>query len=261
MRLFFNALDSERFIMSVIVAVLVACAVVRCEPAIANAGRPAWLSLERIPTPTFKDVHEQYFRIAWNEAGPKNLADQDGILQSLLFAGGGRKEGRTARGQGYGLDYKKLMLRMIAHSTRTFPADSRFLLFTDAQRTRLVARQTRRNRWTSTLKLDCSEPAGWPERKLDGKPMGSFRLHYGERCQRLVETTREFLKGHIASQCDGQPTTWGAGPDITRRGGPIEEGWTEVFCHHAPSAECAELDRRERLNSSVCAQNRFWDWR
>jgi len=222
---------------------------------------PARLAALKIPTPTFDDVHERFVAIVVNESGFKSVADQDGILQSLLHGGGGRKHDRRYRGQGYGLDYTKLMRQMARHSKRTFPANSRFLTLTMAQRLRLARRQTRLNRWTSTLKLDCSDPSGWPEKKPDGTPMLSWRL-FRERCQRLVETTRAVLQGKVQSYCDGRPTTWGSIWDIRKPGGALDRGWTEVHCDRPPDnpETCEQLTKLELWNSKTCARNTFWTW-
>lgn len=223
---------------------------------------PAHLASRVFPTPTFADVHERFMAIAANESGFKSIADQDGILRALLHGGGGRRAGRHGRGQGYGLDYTKLMRQMARHSKRTFPANSQFLLLTTAQRTWLTKRQTRQNKWASTLKLDCSEPEGWPEKKRDGSPMVSWRYGFRKRCLKLVETTRLVLQGRVRSYCDGQPTTWGSVPDIRRPGGALDQGWVEVHCDRPPDSPetCEELSRQELLNSTTCARNTFWTW-
>jgi hypothetical protein len=228
-------------------------------------GLPAWLAAGRMPIPTFAEIHRAFTRICANESGFKSLADQDGILQSLLYAGGGRREGRTLRGQGYGLDYRKLMKRMARHSRRTFPTDSKFLMMSGKQRMLLARRQTRQNKWTSTMQLDCSQPEGWPELKKDGsRRMDPWKSHYGKRCQVLVETTRAFLKGRIKSYCDGRPTTWGSKPDIYRPGGAHDEGWLEIHCDRPnpdnPDEDCDELEKPDLLNSTTCARNHFWTW-
>lgn len=221
---------------------------------------PAWLASSKVPTPTFKDVHRAYMRIVVNESGFKSRADQDGILQALLYGnGGGRKMARTRHGQGYGLDYTKLMYRMIRHSKRTFPANSRFLPMTTAQRAWLRSKQTRQNKWTSTMKLDCSEPAGWPEKKLDGTGMDPWAANFGSRCRLVVASTRSFLRGEFPSNCELWPSTWGSHRDVVRRGGPLDQGWTQVNCN-APGMECADLTKQELRNSEHCARNTFWRW-
>lgn len=225
----------------------------------------AFLASGRVPTPAFDDIHLAFTRIVVNESGFNSLADQDGILRALMWRGGGRKAGRDKRGQGYGLDYSKLMKRMVAHSTRTFPTNSRFLALTNSQRVLLSRRQTRQNRWTSTLRLNCSEPTGWPKTKLDGsRRMDPWRSHYGKRCQRVVRSTRAFLQGKLRSHCDAQPTTWGSILDIRRPGGALESGWDEVHCDRPnpnnPDEVCDELTKEELLNSKTCARNTFWTW-
>jgi len=226
---------------------------------------PARLAAAVMPVPTFDDVHRAYMRIVVNESGFKSLADQDGILQALLWRGGGRKAGRRGYGYGWGLDYRSLMKRMIAHSRRTFPPDSKFLTVTHVQRLRLEKRQTRRNRWTSTLQLDCSEPEGWPEMKRDGsRRMDPWRSHYGKRCRLVVETTRAFLQGRMETHCDGDPTTWGSVSDIYRPGGAHDNDWLEISCDRPhpknPDYDCDKLTRQQLLNSKFCAKNHFWTW-
>lgn len=225
---------------------------------------PARVAAGRFPVPTFADVHRAFVRICGNESGMKSLADQDGILQSLLNGGGGgRREGRRYRGQGYGLDYTKLMRRMTRHSKRTFPPDSKFLLLTQPMRARLARRQTRLNKWTSTLELDCRQPAGWPKYKLDGvTPMLPWR-NFEERCRLLVETTRRVLQGKVESYCDGRPVTWGSEQDITKPDGAIAKGWTEVHCDRPPDTPetCGEKTKLELWNGTTCARNTFWTWK
>jgi len=208
-----------------------------------------------IPVPTFDDVHLAYFRIVVNESGLGCLADQDGILQAMLYQGGGRKYSRNVRGTGYGLDYVKLMRRMAAHSTRAFPSDSVFLPISVERRVALEMSQTDHNRWTSTLTLDCSEPLGW-----SSDTPGTWRANYFKRCSETVETTRAFLVGKLASKCGGTPTTWGSESDTVRRGGPLDLGWNEIVCDRDPSVDCRSFEVQERLNSRVCARNRFWSW-
>jgi hypothetical protein len=218
-----------------------------------------------MPFPTFAELHRAYVRIVVNESGFKSIADQDGILKALLWRGGGRKAGRRGRGKGYGLDYRRLMRRMASHSKRTFPVNSRFLVFTPAQRAALARRQTRQNKWTSTMQLDCSRPVGWPKLKRDGsRRMDPWRSHYGKRCQLVVETTRAFLQGRLASYCDGRPTTWGSVPDIYRSGGAHDNDWLEIICDRPnpddPDEDCGTLTKAELLNSITCARNTFWSW-
>lgn len=214
------------------------------------------------PVPTFAELHERFAALCVNESGFISIPDQDGILRAMLSSGGGgRRAGRNKRGQGYGLDYSRLMRRMARHSTRTFPADSKFLLLSDARRARLAKRQTRLNRWTSTLKLDCTEPAGWPKTKTDGSPMQQWR-DYEDRCAVMVESTRAVLKGEVKSRCDGEPTTWGNEKDVEREGGPLDQGWTQIYCDRPPDTpeSCAEKTRLEIWRDKTCARNTFWTW-
>lgn len=228
---------------------------------------PAELASSRYPTPTFKELHEQYAHVCANESGLLSVPDQDGILQSLLYRGGGRKAGRKRKGQGYGLDYTLLMRQMLRHSKRTFPLNSRFLVATAARKEWIEKRRTRLNRWTSTIKLDCSEPEGWPESKLDGTPMLPWRV-FEDRCKGFIRSTRAVLQGKVKSHCTGQPTTWGSVQDIIKKGGALEKGWAEIYCDRPPSTpvECDVLryggqELRAKLwSSKTCARNTFWSW-
>lgn len=237
-------------------------------PAIADV-LPAKLASSEFPVPTFNELHEQYARVCAHEGGMLSVADQDGILRSLLYRGGGRRAGRNRRGQGYGLDYALLMRRMLRHSKRTFPSDSRFLAVSVAQKQLIENSRTRLNRWASTLRTDCSKPSGWPEYKLDGvTPMTPWRA-YEDRCKRFMRSTRKMLKGRIKSYCTGQPTTWGSVPDIRKRGGALDKGWAEIYCDRPPTThvECDVLryggreTRAALWNSRTCARNTFWSWR
>jgi hypothetical protein len=212
-----------------------------------------------MPVPTFSDVHRAYFRIVANEAPFYSMADHDGILQALLFGGGGRHwlRGETP-GTGYGLDYSKLMKRMIAHSPRTFPANSKFLLLNKEGRERHRARQTSRNLWSSSLQLNCAEPKGWAQ--FMPKPVNDWQKLFGKRCRFAVRSTELFLKGFTRSHCTGKPTTWGNEKDTYRPGGPFDSGWKEIFCDRDRREKCEQLSREARLNSKVCAKNRFWSW-
>jgi len=225
-----------------------------------------------IPTPSFEDVHEAYFRIVTNEAGPKSLADQDGILMALLSAGGGRNRERTGQGAGYGLDYRKLMAAMAAYSPRTFPVGSPFLQTLTPERiARAIRQRTYQNEWTSTLGLDCRQPSLWSEEK------SGLWAGYLKRCQFAVDSTRRVLMGQVQSYCTGLITTWGSFDDRHRKGGPIDEGWAELLCDRPPlvagdppADECPRLREqsvssheanRRLLNSTNCARNYFFSWR
>jgi hypothetical protein len=150
------------------------------------------------------------------------------------------------------------MKRMIAHSPRTFPADSKFLMLSSAGRDRHRARQTLRNIWSSSLHLDCTEPAGWAQ--FAASPNKNWQRLYEKRCLFAAHSTEMFLKGLVRSQCDGKPTTWGNEKDTYRPGGPADSGWKEIFCHRTSRENCEQLSGVERLNSKVCAKNRFWTW-
>jgi len=221
----------------------------------------ARLAAMKFPMPTFNELHEQFVHVCGNESGMKSLADQDGILQSLLHGGGGRKSGRGNRGQGYGLDYTRLMRQMAKHSKRTFPPHSKFLLLTAPQRAWLVKRRTRLNRWASTLKLDYSEPSGWPEKMLDGTAMMPWRF-FQERCKGLIRSTRAILKGQVRSHCDGRPTTWGSLWDIQKPEGAIAKGWKQIHCDWPPDTPltCGLKTKLEKWNGTTCARNTFWTW-
>jgi len=214
---------------------------------------------DRAPLPTFDELHEQYARICLNESGFSNVADQDGILQALLYGGGGRRH-NSRRTDRWGLDHRKLMTRMLRHSPRTFPADSRFLPLDADGRSRHADRQTALNRWTSTFTLDCSMPAGWPIVSPDD-PAGTW-TKYAQRCQDFTASTRNLLQGNTPTACDGQPTTWGSDDDVLRPGGALDSGWKEIHCDRPPDSKqtCALKSAAERWRSSSCAINTFWTW-
>ena len=241
--------------------------------ALADGAIPASLAAGRvtIPIPTFREVHEAFTRLVVNESGFKSEGDQEGILTALLFGGGGRDKSRTGHGTGYGLDYAKLMTRMARHSTRTFPRDSKFLVVVDskvlAHKNRLRTYQTD---WTSSLRLDCSQPIGWNEER------SKTWLGYTKRCAELVRSTERALKGQVESYCDGPITTWGSIDDRGRSDGAIENSWRETRCDRParlasdpPRERCEHLRETrwtdaaantELLNSTNCARNYFFSW-
>lgn len=248
------------------------CLCVTIAPVSAEPTISAHRAASRVPVPSFKELHRQYMRVSLHESGWKSRADQNGILESMLFGSGGRVD-RAGRGVGYGLSYARMMKRMVRHSGRTFPRKSRFLVvLSPARLARLDKLRTRRNEWVSDLQLDCSEPASWDE-VAQGPWIG-----YVKRCAHLRETTEAFLKGEMANHCDGQPTTWGSEDDTDRPGGPISNGWKEIRCdwpfepitiEGEEIASCVELResaqrnreaKRALLNSTSCGRNRFWTW-
>lgn len=225
---------------------------------------------------TFRDVHERFAGLAVNESGFGNVSDQDGILRSILWAGGGRSASRPTVG---GIDYDKFMEAMARHSPRIFPPGSRWLAALSPRRFARAERlRTAQNGWASTLTLDCSRPSGWPESR--SMPW----IAYEGRCKALVESAEAMLRGMVPSRCTGEPTTWGSHDDVFRAGGAMENGWREIYCDHADAVDCvtlreeaapcmskvakgecdgpAKLARRQLATGSVgCASNRFFDWR
>ena len=265
---------------NVLIAASAALCLVVVAPVAANKGTGATpaisakLAASRLPTPSFDELHRQYMRVSLHESGWKSLADQNGILESMLFGAGGRRMGRPeGRGVGYGIIYSRLMTRMVRHSGRTFPRDSRFLdALSPGKLVRISKLRTRRNEWVSDLQLDCSEPRSW-NMSTQGEWLG-----YVKRCARLRETTAAFLKGELENHCDGAPTTWGSHEDTYRPGGPVSQGWDEIRCdwpfrtievEGEEIASCEELRaaslknpeaKRVLLNSTSCGRNRFWTW-
>lgn len=232
---------------------LIFCGIVVLVSASGTAQIPADLAAgnqRKIPIPTFGELHTAYFRIVVNESGWINLADQDGILQALINCGGGRAKKKNF----YGLDPSKLMRQMVRHSTRTFPPYSKFLGLRPPQREAFKKSQTKHNGWVAHLQTSCAKPIGWPEK--------IWRSKYGKRCRKAVRTTRLFLTGKTKTRCNGKPTTWGSHEDTIRPGGPLDRGWKEIVCDRpTPEENCKSLSRKDRLNSTRCAQNRFWTWR
>lgn len=214
---------------------------------------PARVAAGKVRSPTFAEVHRQYMRIVVNESGFKSMPDQDGILRTLIRGGGGRLAGRRKRGQGFGLDYTRLMRMMVRHSGRTFPVGSRYLQLLAPWKLRRIARlRTKQNAWTSTLELDCAQPSGWDE--------SAFHTWRGylTRCALVAQTTLRFLRGVEQSHCEADPTTWGSHKDKVRPNGPIDRGWNQIFCDRVDA--CEALSRQELLNSTQCARNTFWSW-
>lgn len=215
----------------------------------------AKLASASVPTPTFDDVHEQFMRIVVNESGWVSDADADGISRALVSQGGGRDHSRRGRGQGYGLDYSRLMRQMALHSTRTFPSGSKFLVFAQPWRIAKARRhRTYQNEWAATLNLDCDQPRGWQEERS-----GSW-LGYIDRCAGLVRRTGEWLRGDRMSHCSGDPTTWGGGR-LNLFDEP-QDDWREIYCDHPEEGRppCDDLSLAELRNSRTCARNRFWSW-
>ena len=232
----------------------------------------AKLAAARMPTPSFVELHEQYLHVVVNESGFKSQSDQEGILDALLHGGGGRVEGRRRRGTGYGLDYTRLMSRMVRHSMRTFPRNSRFLRVVDPRKlAHKWSKRTYHNEWTSTIRLDCGQPSGWDV------AVSKTWLGYVKRCAALVESTRVVLQGRIETHCDGPITTWGSRDDRSRKGGALDSKWHESTCDRPPQVasdppqeKCAELRanrwrdggaaNRMLLNSTNCSRNYFFSW-
>lgn len=218
----------------------------------------------RMRAPTFKELHEQYMRISLNESGWRSYGDQVGILESMLYGSGGRE---------HGINRARLMLRFVQHSPRTFPRNSRFLaMLTPEKSMRSNKLRTRHNIWTSTVKLDCTQPDGWDDDK-SGPWAG-----YVKRCAGLRESTRAFLRGSAHLICKGKPTTWGSEEDARRKGGPIDCGWQEISCDQDSGkievagkvlSGCQELREKALVSSEArrilsngigCTSNRFWNW-
>lgn len=265
--------------MRVLIALALLCSCMALVPS-ASAEKetiPASVAAARYPVPSFAELHRQFTRVVRNESGWISRADGNGILKSLLFSSGGRDLSRpTKKGVGYGIDYTRLMLRMVKHSGRTFPRKSRFLSMISPGRIAHISRlRTYNNVWVSGLQLDCSEPDGWEEERS-----GSW-LGYVKRCAELVEMTGDFLRGEMKNHCMGQPTTWGSESDSRRKGGPLDLGWKEIYCDW-PGEFLVEVDGEEvtdcrslreaawqhrgeatraLINSRHCARNRFFDWR
>lgn len=218
---------------------------------------------------TFREVHEAYVRVVANESGFRSVADQEGILAAQLASGGGRVKSRAGAGTGFGLDYRRLMASIVAHSPRTFPTGSEFLrMLSPARVARAERQRTYQNRWTSTLKLDCSKPALWDEVR-SGPWLG-----YAKRCPALVKATERMLQGQVERYCNGSIDTWGSFQDRKRKGGPIDQGWPERLCDRPPAGppdppteKCwmlreqryqDPLANQQLINSTNCALNHFF---
>lgn len=190
---------------------------------------------------TLEIAQAALLRLVVNESGWESLPDADGIFQSVT---------RGARERNGRLNLSRMVMRIAAHSPRTFPAGSQFLDRADIRERLEKNGQSVRHRWTSSLRLDCSEPADW---QYD-VPWSV----YEDKCKRTVVIIRSLLAGKIKTQCNDEPMTWGNDADVQRPGGPIDLKWREVFCD---SAACRGLEQAEREKLSGCAANRFWTWK
>lgn len=226
----------------------------------------AALASEKLPDPTFEDVHLAYTRIVLNESGWESRPDMNGILEVLLRHSGGRNPKRNYQGTGYGINYRQFMLYAARVSTKTFPATDPWAyqaMVYKYGRTGETAREhhVKRQRsaagnsyWTSELKLDCSEPKTWKEVYPD-IPWSNFK----KRCPELFRLTKEYLTGEHPNWCrtfDGEPATpkfWGCEQDVHRA---EAEGWEELLCDD-PDVDCSE-EKRNDLNNNSCARNRWF---
>lgn len=80
-----------------------------------------------------------------------------------------------------------------------------------------VPPNTQRQRWTSTLTLDCEQPSGWPTHASDGSDYAEWRS-YRDLCEALVVAIGEIVDGTDNIQAcppDSRPIAWGCDP--TRR--------------------------------------------
>lgn len=248
-------------------ALLVVCSLLCTSSVFANGTISARLAASKVRAPTFAELHEQYMRVSLNESGWRGIEDQGGILDAM-------RSGVPLTGNEKA-DRARLMLRLAQHSPRTFPVKSRFLsMLTPGRLIRSIQLRTYHNDWTSSLKRDCAQPAGWDEQK-SGEWLG-----YTTRCQALRESTLAFLQGRVRStrKGDTQPTTWGSEEDARRKGGPIDSGWLEISYDQAFAKmvidgkavdDCQELRemalvsseaRRVLYNGVGCTKNRFWNW-
>ncbi len=200
------------------------------------------------PTPRFREVHEAFTRIVLNESGWNSRADIGGILEVHLSNSGGRS---TSRERTYGIDLRRFIYFSARVARRTFPAISPYIFPESRETHETWQKQYGNPYWTSTLKLNCSEPDHWSE----VYPKNKWR-DYKDRCKALVKLTEEYLKGEHPAWCriktgePAQPQFWGSDADFRRF--PEVRTWEELTCDE-PNIDCT----KDRRNSS-CAKNRWF---
>jgi len=180
-----------------------------------------------IPKLTFSDIHEAFTRIVLNESGWNSIADIGGILQVHLTNTGGRSTNYPTIKNNYGLNYRRLMRFSAAVSPRTFPYKSPWIIpLLSKEEFEKRQRSNGNTYWSSTMKLDCSEPAHWSE--VYKEPWSN----YTDRCKNLVKITAEFLRGERLEWCrtkagtPASPQFWGSKSDAKR---PEVKTWEEFI--------------------------------
>lgn len=207
---------------------------------------PADVAAGRKPRPTWTDVHTIFTRIVINESGWKSTADVGGILQVHLYNSGGRSEKRAST---YGIDYRRFINFSARVAARTFPPNSPWIRPISVEKHETWQKAYGNPYWTSTVKLDCSEPAHWSE--VNKEPW----KNYEERCKTIVKLTAEYLKGEHPTWCrtlqeqPADPQFWGSNDDAKR---PEVKSWEELTCND-PSVDCSK-DK----SSGSCAKNRWF---
>jgi hypothetical protein len=219
---------------------------------------------EKPPVPTFKDAHRAFTRVVLNESGWKSKPDMNGITEILVSRGGGRDYGRRYPGAGYGLDYRRFITYTAKASLKTFPIDDPWaypimVMKYDRRGETALNHHVKRQKdsvgnvyWTSSFKLNCSEPDRWKEVYPNTQWEG-----FTKRCANLVKMTAEYLKGQYKNWCRtqaGEPATpqfWGSKADVLRN---KRKNWEEIFCDK-PETNCQD---RQDPNNTSCAKNRWF---
>ena len=74
--------------------------------------------------------------------------------------------------------------------------------------------RTRRQRWVSTITLDCEQPEGWPRLTRRGTPYAQW-VSYEDHCEALVAEAERIVDGTdsiVACPPTSRPIAWGCDP-------------------------------------------------
>ena len=117
--------------------------------------------------------------------------------------------------------------------------------------------RTQRQRWVSTITLDCEQPAGWPRLTRRGTPYAQW-VSYEPLCVELVATATSIVDGtdHIqACPAGSRPISWGCDP-FRRRAIMEVLGRERALggCNDTPIAIRRQL---QRLNCGE-TENAYW---
>lgn len=115
-----------------------------------------------------------------------------------------------------------------------------------------VEPRTFRQRWVSTLTLDCEQPSGWPERTRDGSDDYADWISYRPHCGALVEAIGDIVDGTDnlrACPRNSRPIAWGCDPNRRR-------AIREVLGVSRPANGCNDtwLAQRRQLERLDCGE-------